>query len=234
MASYPRYLIISDHCTFHVTWQCHNQTWLMKEDWVKKFYYALLLKYKDRYGVKIHSYCFMDNHPHLTGTLASKEQFSSFFRLINSMLAKAINKRNKRRGQVVMDRFKSPRIETDRHLLEVMAYIDLNPFRAKKVKHPKEYRYNSYSYYAYGKKDPLIDPPDTYLALGTTDLSRQKVYREMVEFVIERDGRKKKNFSKTLFIGNPDWVVKNYRQLKEDHSFKRRPKPPDFFSKPKQ
>ncbi len=221
MASYPRYLIISDHSTFHVTWLCHNHTWLLQEDWAKKYYYSLLLKYKDRYGIKIHSYCFMDNHPHLTGTLISKERFSDFFRLVNSMLAKAINKKNQRRGQVVMDRFKSPRIETDRHLLEVMLYVDMNPFRAGKVKHPREYAYSSYGYYAYGKHDPLLDPPDTYLALGATPEARQKAYRDLLEFVMSRDKKKKANYSHTCFIGNPNWVVEKKRELQEGLQFKK-------------
>ena len=226
MASYPRYFIVADGSTFHVTWQCHNKDWLLKEEWAKKLYYSLLLKFKSRYGVNIHSYSFMDNHPHLTGTMGSKEQFSAFFRVVNSLFAKAINKRFKRRGQVVMDRFKSPRIETDRHLLEVMVYIDLNPFRARKVKHPKEYQFSSYGYYAYGKEDPLIDPPETYLALGKTPDTRQKAYREMVEFVIKKDGNKKKDYSRTYFIGNPHWVVKKHRALTEAFQFQRIPPSP--------
>jgi REP-associated tyrosine transposase len=224
MASYPRYFIVSDGSTFHVTWQCHNKVWLLKEDWAKKLYYSLLLKFKCRYGVKIHSYSFMDNHPHLTGTISSKEQFSAFFRMVNSLFAKAINKRFKRRGQVVMDRFKSPRIETDRHLLEVMIYIDLNPFRVRKVRHPKEYQFSSYGYYAYGKEDLLLDPPETYLALGKTPEARQKAYREMVEFVIKKDGDRKRDYSRTYFIGNPHWVVRKHKELQEAFQFKRKPR----------
>jgi putative transposase len=176
----------------------------------------------------------MDNHPHLTGTMTSKEQFSALFRVINSLFAKAINKRFKRRGQVVMDRFKSPRIETDRDLLQVMAYIDLNPFRAKKVKHPKEYQYSSYGYYAYGKEDPLIDPCETYLAMGNTPKSRQKLYRELVEYVLKKDGNIKKNYSNTYFIGNPTWVQRKFQQFKQDIAerrnteSKRSHSPPNF------
>jgi len=208
-------MIVEDGSTFHVTWQCHNQDWLLKEDWAKNLYYHLLLKYKLRYGIKIHSYSFMDNHPHLTGTMTSKKAFSAFFRVVNSLFAKAINKRFKRKGQVVMDRFKSPRIETDKDLLQVMAYIDLNPFRARKVNHPKEYQFSSYGYYAYGKEDPLIDPPDTYLAMGKNPENRQNAYREMVEFILKKDGNTKKNYSTTHFIGNPVWVIKKYRRLSQ-------------------
>ncbi len=213
MASYPRYHIIQDGSTFHVTWQCHNHAWLLKEDWAKKLYYSLLLKFKSKYDIKIHSYSFMDNHPHLTGVMESKEKFSAFFRTVNSLFAKASNKHLARKGQVVMDRFKSPHIENDKYLLEVMIYIDLNPCRAGKVKHPKEYQYSSYGYYAYGKEDPLIDAPDIYLALGASKLSREKIYREMVEYVLRKDNHQKRHYSNVCFIGNAVWVIQKQKVL---------------------
>ncbi len=46
----------------------------------------------------------MDNHPHLSGHLENKEDFSAFFRIVNSMFARLVNKKLKRRGQLVMDR----------------------------------------------------------------------------------------------------------------------------------
>ncbi len=211
MAYLPRYNIIYDDAYFHVTWQCHNKDWLLQWDWAKQAYYNLLLKYKDKYGVQIFAYNFMDNHPHLTGHLDDKEAFSAFFRLVNSQFARIVNKHLKRRGQVVMDRFKSPVIESDEHMLTAMAYIDLNQHRAKKVDHPKKNDWSSYRYYAYGKADPLITPSPSYLALGRNDLERQQEYRAIVEALIKH--RQTMNISHTHFIGNPDWVLKKYREL---------------------
>jgi len=121
-----------------------------------------------------------------------------------------------------MDRFKSPRIQTDRDLLEVMAYIDLNPLRARKVRHPKENSYSSYDYYAYGKADPLIDPPETYLMLGDTPEARQQEYRDMVDFILKKDGQGKRNYSEVKFIGNPEWVVRKHRELTQAMAEKRK------------
>ena len=213
MAYLPRYLIISDDSYFHVTWQCHNKDWLLQWDWAKEIYYNLLLKYKDKYGVEIYSYNFMDNHPHMTGHLHSKENFSSFFRIVNCLFAKAVNKRLKRRGQVVMDRFKSPRIETDEYMLNAMAYIDLNQYRAGKVNHPKNNKWSSYRYYAYAEPDPLITPAPSYLVLASNAHDRQKIYRAMIEsLLVNKD---KINISHTYYIGNPDWVTRKYRELKD-------------------
>jgi putative transposase len=208
----PRYQIICDGAFFHVTWQCHNNDWFLQWNWAKRLYYELLLKYKDKYGVQIYSYCFMDNHPHLSGHLDNKENFSAFFRIVNSLFARLVNKRLKRRGQLVMDRFKSPRIENDSHMLTVMTYIDLNPYRAGKVKHPRDNEWSSFFYYAYGKEDNLITPAPSYLVLGETDATRQKAYREMVVALIKQP--RDMNISHTYFIGNPDWVIAKYRELK--------------------
>ncbi|MFA4971639.1 MAG: transposase [bacterium] len=209
----PRYEIIHDDAYFHVTWQCHNKDWLIQWEWAKRAYYDLLLKYKDKYGVEIYSYNFMDNHPHLTGHLQSKDSFSAFFRVVNSQFARIVNKQLKRRGQVVMDRFKSPLIESDEHMLTVMAYVDLNQHRAKKVTHPRKNDWSSYSYYAYGKADPLITPSPSYLALGRNTLERQREYRAIVEALMEN--RRMMNISHTHFIGNPDWVLRKYQELCE-------------------
>ena len=221
MANQPRYAIIEDGSTFHITWQCHNRDWLLKQDWTKKIYYDLLVKYKDRYKVSFYSYCFMDNHPHLTGYCENKRLLSNMFRTVNSLFAKSYNKFAKRRGQVVMDRFKSPRIQTDVDLLKVMQYIDLNPIRAGKVRHPKDYRWTSFHHYAYGKEDPLITPAPSYLSLGSTAKERQSIYLEMIENILKDDWKKKKPYSSIPFIGNPDWVITKTKQLREIQAEKR-------------
>ena len=215
MAYLPRYAIIWDGAIFHVTWQCHNKSWLLKYSWAKQLYYDLLLKYKDQYKVCFFSYHFMDNHIHLSGKiLGTKEEFSSLFKIVNSRFAKESNKQLKRKGQVVMDRFKSPCIQSDTALLAVMTYQDLNSYRAKKVNHPKEYRWSSYHFYAYGKKDPLLTPAPSYLAMGNTDLERQQAYRKLVKEILEKEGFQKKDYSEKCYIGDPDWVLKRSRELK--------------------
>lgn len=209
----PRYQIISDDSYFHVTWQCHNKDWLLKWNWAKKIYYDLLLKHKDKFGVTIHAYNFMDNHPHLIGHLKKKEEFSAFFRVVNCQFAKHVNRQLKRKGQVVMDRFKSPRIESDKYMLNAMIYADLNQYRARKVKHPKYNKWSSYDYYAHGNGDPLITPSPSYEGLGDTPELRQMTYRDMVEAILRHPVEL--NISHTYFIGNPDWVIVKYNDLKE-------------------
>lgn len=214
MPSYSRYMILTDNSIFHVTWQCHNREFHLKSNWAKQKYYDLLLKYKDKYDIKIHSYCFMSNHPHITGYVKDKKNLSDFFRIVNSQFARYYNFVRKRRGQLVMDRFKSPVIDSQGELLKVMYYIDLNPKRAGIIKHPNEYRWSSFAHYAFGKADALITEPQCYKDLGATDTERQKNYQELVEYILENDWKDKKNYSDTAFIGNPEWVKMKYVQIR--------------------
>lgn len=213
MAYRPRYTIVCDGCSFHVTWQCHNRDWLLREDWAKQLYYGLLLQYKDKYGVQIHSYQLMENHPHLTGTMTTKENFSAFFRVVNNLFARKYNKRCRRRGQVVMDRFKSPRIQDDTYMLRAMTYGDLNGVRCKRDKQPDDAKWSSYAYYAYGRDDSLITPSPSYLTLGETPKDRQRAYRGMVQELMRQD---RINISNTCFIGDSDWVKQQYEILREE------------------
>lgn len=113
-----------------------------------------------------------------------------------------------------MDRFKSARIQTDEHLLRVMRYMDLNPVRAGKIKHPSEYKWTSYHYYAYGNHDPLITPAPTYLELGNTNKARQEAYRDIVEELL-KDAYEKVDYSIVHFIGDPEWAIKRQSQLQD-------------------
>ncbi len=114
-----------------------------------------------------------------------------------------------------MDRFKSPRIQSDADLLKVMIYIDLNPKRARMVTDPREYQWTSYHYYAHGKAEPLITPAPSYLNLGRSDRERQQTYQSLVNEILQNDWKEKKDYSSVPFIGNPDWVLHKTKALKK-------------------
>jgi putative transposase len=157
----------------------------------------------------------MSNHPHLTGYCESKKLLSDFFRIVNSLFARKLNKRIQRRGQVVMDRFKSPVIQTEVDHLKVMFYIDLNPKRAHMVKHPREFGWSSFHYYAYGKKDPLLTSAPSYLNLDSNPRRRRKKYLKLIEEILKNDWKEKKPYSSVPFIGNPDWVTFKILELRQ-------------------
>ena len=166
----------------------------------------------------------MDNHIHLSGQISSLEQFSAFFRVVNSMFAKVINKQKNRCGQVVRDRFKSPALQTEKDLIHEMIYHDLNEVRAGKSTHPNENEMSSFAHYAYGKADSLLTDPEIYVQLGRNPQERQESYRDMVEEILETAPRKKEGrYTQELFIGDPHWVAERYENLKKAKGILRNP-----------
>jgi REP-associated tyrosine transposase len=82
--------------------------------------------------------------PTLKAKLAS---LSEFTREIKVNFARYYNRRNNRRGYFWGDRFKSVIVENGETLINCLAYIDLNPVRAKLVERPDDYRWNSIGYH---------------------------------------------------------------------------------------
>jgi putative transposase len=175
-----------------------------------------MLKYKDAFDMTFFSYIIMDNHFHVSGQAPDLGKFSRFFQVVHSALAKEINKKNSRSGQVIKDRFKSPLIQNETELCKEMIYHDLNEVRCGKTNDPKNNELSSYAHYAYGKKDPLITDPDFYYTLGRTPRERQRAYQALVlEILVAAPRKKNGEYTKALFIGDPLWVEEKYKELKE-------------------
>jgi putative transposase len=49
-------------------------------------------------------------------------------------------------------------VQSDDYVLACYRYIELNPVRAERVRHPREYRWSSYRANAEGKVDELVSP----------------------------------------------------------------------------
>jgi putative transposase len=171
---------------------------------------ALVRKYKGKFGIEVHSYCLMGTHPHLMcrATLGQKA-FSEFWKLVNWGFARWYNRRTTGRGQVVMERLRSPRIQDGRHQLEVMRYGDLNPVRARLVRSAKDWRWSSFRHYAYGEPDDLITEAPEYLALGRVGVERRKAYlhlfaRPLACGLLSR----RHELVSAPFIGDGAWVAR--------------------------
>jgi len=90
------------------------------------------------------------------------------------------------------------------------------------VRHPAEYSFSSYQYYAYGKPDSLLTHSPVYLGLSDCACSRRKQY---VDFVV--DGRiiSSELLAKKLYIGSPAFIAKlqEYYRIKNRREVRGRP-----------
>jgi putative transposase len=205
-----RGLLVGRGTVNHCTWRSHGFSLVLDSDAAREHFLALLRKYKEKFGIRIHSYCLMGTHPHvMCSTASGQAAFSQFWKLVNWGFARWYNLRTKGRGQVVMERLRSPRIQDGRHQLEVMRYGDMNPVRAKLVSSPKAWPWSSHRHYAYGEANDLITDAPEYLALGQSGATRRRAYlhlfaRRFVGALLLR----RPDLVAGPFIGEPRWVAK--------------------------
>jgi putative transposase len=168
----------------------------------------------------------MGTHPHVVCTSTSGQAaFSAFWKAVNQAFARWYNRARNRRGQVVMERLRSPRIQGGGgHLLAVMRYGDLNPVRAGLVRSAKDWRWSSYRHYAFGERDPLIDDAPEYLELGTTAAQRRRSYQGLHALISTRDLRvRRTDLVVSPFIGDQVWVARRWRAAGPSPPEDRRP-----------
>ena len=209
MPRLPRAALVEEGSTNHCTWRSHGFALVLESDEARLVFLALLRKYKEKFGIEIHSYCLMGTHPHVMARANKGQQaFSAFWKLVNWGFARWYNRRTKGRGQVVMERLRSPRIQDSRHELEVMRYGDLNPVRAGLVESPNHWPWSSFRHYAYGEPNDLITDAPEYLALGPSWVERRHAYLQLfsAKLIDSLHGRRPE-FVRGPFIGDRAWVT---------------------------
>lgn len=208
MARLPRALLVEEGSTNHCTWRSHNHTLVLDSAEARQRLLALMRKYKEKFGIEIHSYCLMGTHPHvMCRSTKGQDAFSNFWKAVNWSFAWWSNRRTNGRGQVVMDRMQSPRIQDGRHQLAVMRYVDLNPVRAGLVPSPRHWRWSSYRHYAFGEPDDLVTDAPEYLALGDTPAERRTAYLHLFAQPLAEALVRRRDLVHGPFIGDRDWVL---------------------------
>lgn len=133
------------------------------------------------HGVAIHSFVLMTNHVHLLCTPERSESLSKMMQGLGRYYVRYVNSTYRRTGTLWEGRFKASLVSTERYLLTVSRYIELNPMRARMIKHPAEYLWSSYRHNAMGKQIKLITPHPIYLGLGNDSHERQFRYRALFD-----------------------------------------------------
>jgi hypothetical protein len=109
---------------------------------------------------------------------------SEFVKEIKMSFSRFYNRRHNRRGFFWGDRFKSVIVEKGETLINCLAYIDLNPVRAKIVKKPEDYRWSSIGYHAQtGNKKNFLSLDFGLKEFG--ELDENERFRRYRRFVYE-------------------------------------------------
>ena len=172
-------------------------------------YIAWLKEFSPKFEVRVHAWVFMTNHVHLLCTPMADGAVSKMMQSLGRMYERYFNKTYGRSGTLWEGRFKSCLVESERYLLEVHRYIELNPVRAGMVNEPSEYKWSSYQCNALGKQSDLQHKHSLYLRLGATPEERCLSYRNLfathVTAQLIEDLRKCTNsgtaFGSPMFVG---------------------------------
>lgn len=124
-----------------------NQEYIFQEDEDKRKYVSLMKKYYQKFNIVIIAYCIMDNHVHMLIYTNDIDNISKFMKELNSQYAMYYNRKHNRVGYVFRNRFDSKPIFTQKHILNCIKYIHMNPVKANKVSKEQDYIFSSYNDY---------------------------------------------------------------------------------------
>lgn len=165
----------------HLTHRGVNRaaTFLSPEDFSE--YRSALAEAATLHRVRIHAYVLMSNHVHLLVSADAKGAVSRAMRDVGRCYVPAFNRRYRRTGTLWEGRFKSCLVDSERYLLTVYRYIELNPVRAAMVGHATHYPWSSVHGNLGRIADALLTPHPAYEALGASVADRVAAYRDWLE-----------------------------------------------------
>jgi putative transposase len=124
----------------------------------------------------------MTNHMHLLATPEGDHSISRVLQSVGRRYVQYFNFTYRRSGTLWEGRYRAMVVDSERYLLALMRYIELNPVRAALVAHPRDYPWSSYRCNALGESGLNADwvkPHEEYLRLGRTPADRQGAYRRL-------------------------------------------------------
>lgn len=177
MGRKPR--IIDSAGYYHIIHRGNEKRVIFHDEDDYRKYLTLLSEAKGLFGFSLFHYVLMPNHIHLL-LRPNNNHLSRAMHAIHMNYSRYRKKRYKTVGHIWQGPFKSLHINSDAYMLSCGNYIELNPVRAKLVKYPKVWKYSSYHFYAFGKKNPLLEESPIYTSLGLTSNEREVTYRKVI------------------------------------------------------
>jgi len=131
----------------------------------------------------------MSNHVHLA-VQVSDIPLSRIMQNVSLRYTQWFNWRHKKCGHVFQGRYKAVMVDADSYLLELAAYIHLNPVRAGIATRPEKHRWSSHRAYLGKEKIQWLEPT---AVLSQFSVKTDKALSMFAAFVEERmtDGRRR-------------------------------------------
>jgi putative transposase len=208
---------------WHITHRCHKRTFLLKfakdrNRWIEWLYQA-----KKRYRhLSVLDYIVTSNHIHLLlyGNGGNKV-IPDAIKLVAGRTGQEYNIRKNRKGAFWQDRYHATAVETNRHLRQCIAYIDMNMVRAGVVDHPEKWRWCGYNEIQNPRERKGIIDSDRLTGLLSFDTYEQlkDAHLKWIDSAIqEATNAREAKWSQSIAVGSEAYIKK----IKEALGFRAR------------
>ena len=160
-----------------------------------------------KFGGICYCYCLMDNHYHLV-LRTPFANISEIMHHLNCSYSNWFRFKYELVGPLFQGRYKGILVDEDNYLLQLTAYIHLNPARAGIVQHPEEYKWSSFRNYTL--KTKKMKSLNTEFVLGMLDTNRKKAIEKYIHYVVENQKMINpcEHAYKGLAVGDEDFLAK--------------------------
>ena len=131
---------------YHVILRGNARQDIFSDDRDRFRFYDILGKSTGRFRHRILAFCLMDNHVHLAVQVGDVP-LSRIMQNVSLRYTQWFNWRHQKCGHLFQGRYKAILVDADSYLLELAAYLHLNPVRAKITDDPEQYQWSSHSAY---------------------------------------------------------------------------------------
>ena len=191
---------------YHITSRGNERRDIFRDDDDRRQFLELLGEVVRRFGWIVTAYTLMTNHFHLaietpTPTLSRGMQW------LNGSYAAWFNRRHKRWGHLLGDRFHAFLVEKESYYLELLRYVVLNPVRAKMVERPEQYAWSSYRATAgYEAAPEWLKVGEIAALFGEAEDWREN-YKAYVEETLTSEERLFDKVERQIYLGTEEWVA---------------------------
>jgi putative transposase len=153
---------------FHITHRGNNKEEIFQSDEDRRRYLYWFEEAKQKYGMRIISYCLMDNHVHYIAIADNELSFARTINAVHMRYAQYFNQKNKRVGHLWQGRYYSCLLD-NAHLVAAVRYVERNPVRAGMVVKPWEWVWSSTAEHLESEKKGIISLEDisSYISVSS-------------------------------------------------------------------
>jgi REP element-mobilizing transposase RayT len=140
----------------------------------------------DRDGLTVLAWCLLGNHFHIVVRQGPVE-LSRSMKTLQQGVTRARNLRDRVYGPLWQGRFKAKEVADERYLMQLVAYVHLNPVKAGLAEDAGGYPWSGHRDIVGRRRRPVVAVDEVLLLFGETRRRALKAYRGAMSMVLEEE-----------------------------------------------